>query len=85
MLAQKIQMSINHPKERIILSQNRESLQSRIIHFYGEETAQYIQLFKKFQIKKSKIKKNIFVDSLFHNHENNEGLSYKNSSVSRMT
>jgi hypothetical protein len=24
------------------------------------------------------------VDSQFHNHENNEGLNYKNSSVSRM-
>ena len=84
-LAQKIQMQINHPKERIQHSQHRESLQSRIIHFYGEETEQYIQLFKKLQIKKSKIKKNTLVDSLFHNHENNEGLSYKYSSVSRMT
>jgi hypothetical protein len=53
-------------------------------HLYGEETAQYIRLLKKLQIKKSKIKKNILVDSQFHNHENN-GLNYKNSSVSRMT
>jgi len=60
-------------------------LQSRIIHFYGEETAQYIQLFKILRIKKSKIKKNILVDGQFHNHENNERLNYKNSSVSRMT
>jgi len=45
--AQKIQMLINHPKERIQHSQHRESLKSRIIHLYGDETAQYIQLLKK--------------------------------------
>jgi len=53
-------------------------------HLYGEETVQYIRLLKKLQIKKSKIKKNILVENQFHNHENN-GLDYKNSSVSRMT
>jgi transcription elongation factor GreA-like protein len=78
-------MLINHPKERIQRSQQRESLKRRIIHLYGEETAQYIQLLKKLQIKKSKIKKNILLDSQFHNYENNEGLNYKNSSLSRMT
>jgi hypothetical protein len=40
--AQKIQMLIYHPKERIQHSQHRGSLKSRIIHLYGEETAQDI-------------------------------------------
>jgi hypothetical protein len=61
------------------------SLKSRIIHLYGEETAQYIQLFKKLRIKKSKIKKITLDESQFHNHENNVGLNYKNSLVRRMT
>jgi hypothetical protein len=66
------------PKRKNTTFTAQGSLKSRIIHLYWEETAQYLQLLKKLQITKSKTKKNILVDSQFHNHENNEGLNYKN-------
>ena len=37
----------NYPEESIEHSEKGESLKSRIIHLYGEETARHIRLFEK--------------------------------------
>ena len=44
------------PKRKNTTFTAQGNSKSRIIHLYGEETAQYIQLFEKLRIKKSKIK-----------------------------
>ena len=43
----------NYPEESIEHSEKGESLKSRIIHLYGEETARHIRLLEKFRIKKN--------------------------------
>jgi len=45
-------MPENYPEESIQHSEHGESLKSRTIHLYGEETARHIQLFEKLQIKR---------------------------------
>jgi len=45
--SRKIQTPGNYPEESIQHSEHGESLKSRIIHLYGEETAGYIRLFEK--------------------------------------
>jgi hypothetical protein len=39
-----------YPEESIQHSEHSESLESRILHLCGEETARHIQLFKKLSI-----------------------------------
>jgi len=51
--SRKIQMLGYYPEEGIQHSEHGESLKSRIIHLYREETATYIRLFEKLQIKKN--------------------------------
>src|SRR5215469_1292483 len=44
-----------YPKENLSLSQHGESLKTRIIHLYGEDTAAHIRLIEKLRIKKAKL------------------------------
>jgi len=51
--SRKIQTPGNYPEESIQHSEHGESLKSRIIHLYGEETARHIRLFEKLWINKN--------------------------------
>jgi hypothetical protein len=51
----KIQTPGNHPEENIQHTEHGESLKSKILHLYGEETARHIRLFEKLRIKKTKL------------------------------
>src|SRR5215475_12284162 len=44
-----------YPKDNLSLLQHGESLKTRIIHLYGEDTAAHIRLMEKLRIKKSKL------------------------------
>jgi hypothetical protein len=46
-----IQMPGNYPEESIRHSEHGKSLKSRILHFYGQETARHIRLFEELRIK----------------------------------
>jgi len=50
--AYKIQKPGNYPEESIQHSEHGESLKSRILHLYGEETARHIRLFKKLRFRR---------------------------------
>jgi len=45
----------NYPKENILHIEHGESLKSRMLHLYGEETTRHICLFEKLCIKKTKL------------------------------
>jgi hypothetical protein len=45
----------DYPEEIIQHSEHGESLKSRILHLYGEETARHIRLFEKLRLKKTKL------------------------------
>jgi len=48
-------MTRNYPKENILHKEHGESLKSRNLHLYGEETTRHIRLLEKLRIKKTKL------------------------------